>query len=88
MLAELEEHRRGKWDVLMLSQELKRKYSSEVESRMPLETARTGSERGVWATQEWATGPYSTKLAWNRNTRAIPAESSWKRRDHGDPQLS
>ena len=47
MLAEPEEHRRGKWDVLMLSRELRSKYSGEVESRMPLQTARTGSERGV-----------------------------------------
>jgi hypothetical protein len=44
----------------MLSRELRSKYSSEVESRMPLETARTGSERGVRATQKRATGPYST----------------------------
>ena len=45
MLAEPEEHRRGKWDVLMLSRELRSQYSGEVESRMPLQTARTGSER-------------------------------------------
>jgi len=63
VLAELEEHRRGKWDVLMLSRELRSQYSSEVESRMPLQTARTGSERGVRATLERATGPYSTKQA-------------------------
>ena len=60
MLTKLEEDRRGKWDVLMLSRELRSQYSSEVESRMPLQTARTGSERGVRATQQWATGPYST----------------------------
>jgi hypothetical protein len=46
VLAELEEHRRGKGDVLMLSRELRSQYSSEVESRMSLQTARTGSERG------------------------------------------
>jgi hypothetical protein len=61
VLAELEEDRRGKWDVLMLSRELRSQYSSEVESRMPLQTARTGSERGVRATLERATGPYSTQ---------------------------
>ena len=61
MLAEPEEHRRGKWDVLMLSRELRSKYSGEVESRMPLQTARTGSERGVRATLKRATGPYSTR---------------------------
>jgi len=60
VLAEPEEHRRGKWDVLMLSRELRSKYSGEVESRMPLQTARTGSERGVRATLKRATGPYST----------------------------
>jgi hypothetical protein len=27
---------------------------------MPLQTARTGSERGARAIQQWATGPYST----------------------------
>jgi len=61
VLAEPEEHRRGKWDVLMLSRELRSKYSGEVESRMPLQTARTGSERGVRATLKRATGPYSTE---------------------------
>ena len=60
MLAEPEEHRRGKWDVLMLSRELRSKYSGEVESRMPLQTARTGSERGVRATLKRVAGPYST----------------------------
>src|SRR5579859_1168818 len=45
----------------MLSRELKSQYSSEVESRMPREVARTGSERGGRATQQWATGPYSTE---------------------------
>lgn len=28
---------------------------------MPLQTARTGSEGGARATQQWATGPYSTR---------------------------
>src|SRR5258708_28525933 len=44
----------------MLSRELRSQCSSEVESRMPLQTARTGSERGVRATLKRATGPYST----------------------------
>ena len=60
MKASPEGDRRGKWEVLMLSRELPSKYSGEVESRMPLETARTGSERGVRATLKRATGPYST----------------------------
>src|SRR5579875_2197536 len=44
----------------MLSRYLKSKYSGEVESRMPLQTARTGSERGVRAIPQGTTGPYST----------------------------
>ena len=51
MLAELEEHPRGKWDVLMLSRNLIDHETGEGESRMPLQTARTGSEGGVRVTQ-------------------------------------
>ncbi len=42
------------------------KSQAYVESRMQLETARTGSEGGIRLTQQWATGPYLTKQASNK----------------------
>jgi hypothetical protein len=50
----------------MLSRELVSKYPGEVQSRMPLQTARTGSERGVRAIPQGTTGPYSTSPVANQ----------------------
>ena len=94
MLAELDEHRRGEWDVLMLSRELRSKYSSEVESRMPLQTARTGSERGVRATLKRATGPYSTQQAGEKRNESLSQGKRAEGREDGgeerdvDPRYS
>ncbi len=47
--------------VLMLTETVAERNQEYVESRMPLQTARTGSEGGVRVTQSnWAIGPYLT----------------------------
>ncbi len=45
----------------MLTETVAERNQEYVESRMPLQTARTGSEGGVRVTQSnWAIGPYLT----------------------------
>ena len=46
--------------VLTLTETTVERSQEYVESRMPLQTARTGSEGGIRVTQQWATGPYLT----------------------------